>query len=65
MITPVQRLPRYELLLRDLVKNTAKNHPDYPNLTFALEKMTEINVFINEQQRDSEQIQHFLNFQVY
>ncbi len=31
LITPVQRIPRYNLLLQDLIKNTSKDHPDYGN----------------------------------
>ena len=27
---PVQRIPRYQLLLVELQKRTPKNHPDYP-----------------------------------
>ncbi|XP_078137675.1 FYVE, RhoGEF and PH domain-containing protein 4-like [Sander vitreus] len=29
MLEPVQRVPRYEMLLRDYLKNLPKNHPDY------------------------------------
>jgi len=35
-ITPVQRVPRYCLLVRDLIKQTPENHKDYPILTEAL-----------------------------
>ena len=33
LIMPVQRLPRYNLLLRDLLKQTKDDHPDYEGLT--------------------------------
>jgi hypothetical protein len=33
LILPVQRIPRYVLLLTDLLNNTDKNHPDYDNIT--------------------------------
>eukprot|EP01123_Difflugia_compressa_P001337 TRINITY_DN11529_c0_g1_i1.p1 TRINITY_DN11529_c0_g1~~TRINITY_DN11529_c0_g1_i1.p1 ORF type:complete len:104 (-),score=7.37 TRINITY_DN11529_c0_g1_i1:128-439(-) len=36
-ITVIQRLPRYVLLLTDLIKNTKSDHPDYPGLSRALE----------------------------
>jgi hypothetical protein len=39
---PVQRVPRYELLLRDLIKQTAVTHPDYNDLNAALEKVKSI-----------------------
>lgn len=46
-ITPVQRVPRYRLLLENLIKNTAEEHPDYANLTTAMQlvsdKASEIN----------------------
>jgi hypothetical protein len=29
---PVQRIPRYQLLLRDLLKHTEKDHNDYESL---------------------------------
>ncbi|QQP38727.1 RhoGEF4, partial [Caligus rogercresseyi] len=36
LITPIQRIPRYKLLLEDLLKNTSPNHPDRTDLTKAL-----------------------------
>lgn len=63
LITPIQRIPRYQLLLQDLTRNTPENHNDYPNLTFALEKIQEINIYINEEQKIAEKLQHFINFQ--
>lgn len=32
LIKPVQRLPKYELLFYDLLKNTEHEHPDYNNI---------------------------------
>lgn len=32
LIMPVQRIPRYNLLLTDMFKNTWAEHPDYENL---------------------------------
>jgi hypothetical protein len=29
LIMPIQRIPRYRLLLEDLVKNTPESHPDH------------------------------------
>jgi len=39
LIMPVQRLPRYELLISDLMKKTDSTHPDYENLKEALGAM--------------------------
>ena len=43
LIKPVQRLPKYELLFKDLMKNTEKSHPDYENIALALEKYKGLN----------------------
>jgi hypothetical protein len=37
LIMPVQRIPRYNLLLRDLLKHTGESHPDFENLKQAIE----------------------------
>jgi len=57
LIEPIQRIPRYELLLKELVKHTPKGHPDYDNLNDALIKVTEIARLINNRKRlrDSKQ----------
>jgi len=39
LILPIQRVPRYVLLLQDLLKNTDPNHPDYPSLEESTEAM--------------------------
>jgi hypothetical protein len=44
----VQRLPRYQLLLDQLLKSTYEDHPDFENVKTALEKIIEVNSFINE-----------------
>ncbi|EFC42614.1 predicted protein [Naegleria gruberi] len=41
LIMPVQRIPRYKLLLENLCKNTPPDHADYSNLISAIEKITE------------------------
>jgi hypothetical protein len=39
LILPVQRIPRYQMLLSDLVKHTSPEHPDYHNLLTAQAKV--------------------------
>jgi len=39
LITPVQRIPRYEMLLKDLLKHTWPSHPDHQDLVLALSKI--------------------------
>jgi hypothetical protein len=41
-------LPRYELLLRELLKETPEDHDEYEDVKTALDKMTKTNIFINE-----------------
>eukprot|EP01104_Vermistella_antarctica_P011727 TRINITY_DN3310_c0_g1_i10.p1 TRINITY_DN3310_c0_g1~~TRINITY_DN3310_c0_g1_i10.p1 ORF type:complete len:711 (+),score=183.56 TRINITY_DN3310_c0_g1_i10:121-2253(+) len=54
LITPVQRLPRYELLLRDLIKLTNEEHNDYPILKEALEGVQSVAQHVNETKGESE-----------
>lgn len=48
MILPVQRIPRYTLLLQELVKKTWEDHPDHGDLIQAQQKMKSIAEYINE-----------------
>jgi len=48
LIEPVQRIPRYQLLLEDLVANTPKAHPEYEDLLKALGKILAIIQKLNE-----------------
>jgi len=54
LIMPVQRIPRYRMLIRDMLKNTEDDHPDFPKLTEALKKIGDtaahINTSMNRQQ---------------
>ena len=54
LITPVQRLPRYNLLLTELIKNTEKDHKDYNNLVKSLESFKECTQFANDSVRERE-----------
>jgi len=60
---PVQRLPRYVLLLSELLKNTPQSHPGYKALTEALRKVKEIADFVNEAKREAENMQQVLSIQ--
>lgn len=57
LIQPIQRVPRYVLLLAELVKNTWEFHPDYSTLTEVLGKIKEKADQINEKKRNAENIQ--------
>jgi hypothetical protein len=54
---PVQRMPRYKMLLADLLKHTAESHPDFQNLKDALSMVSAIAMAINEKIRSSETTQ--------
>ncbi|OHT12936.1 hypothetical protein TRFO_16974 [Tritrichomonas foetus] len=42
LITPVQRMPRYMLFMRELCKYTPTNHPDYFRIQYAMEMVEEL-----------------------
>ncbi|XP_006812718.1 rho guanine nucleotide exchange factor 17-like [Saccoglossus kowalevskii] len=48
IIQPVQRIPRYVLLIQDLLKHTSSDHPDYTSLKDALEKIQKLAKTIND-----------------
>lgn len=52
MIKPIQRLPKYVLLFKDLKKNTENSHPDYQNIETCLKKFEEINMQNNSKMND-------------
>ena len=54
LIMPVQRIPRYVLLLGDLVKKTDEAHPDLAKLQEALAKMRETAGYLNSQKMVAE-----------
>jgi hypothetical protein len=54
LILPVQRLPRYEMLLKDLLKNTWPEHPDYTQLERGSKLVKTMANSINESKRESE-----------
>lgn len=53
LIKPVQRIPRYMLFIKDLLKYTTVTHPDHTQLSEALEEMTALAVKVNENEKKS------------
>ncbi|KAJ2742871.1 hypothetical protein GGI20_004174 [Coemansia sp. BCRC 34301] len=51
LLTPVQRLPRYRMLLMDLLSNTPANHPDHESLYSALKDLNRTIYEVNEKKR--------------
>lgn len=54
LITPIQRIPRYVMLLHELKKATLPAHPDTPLLSLAVQSIEEVANHVNEQKRDAE-----------
>lgn len=42
LIMPIQRIPRYRMLVEELIKGTSAEHPDYAALQKALESIKEV-----------------------
>eukprot|EP01124_Arcella_intermedia_P008876 TRINITY_DN15689_c0_g1_i1.p1 TRINITY_DN15689_c0_g1~~TRINITY_DN15689_c0_g1_i1.p1 ORF type:complete len:1158 (+),score=339.10 TRINITY_DN15689_c0_g1_i1:16-3489(+) len=54
LIMPVQRVPRYQMLLKEVINKTAKEHPDYENLNKAKNEITQLALEVNESVQQSE-----------
>ena len=63
LIMPVQRIPRYVLLLRELRKYTPPGHAEHESLEVALHKIEGIATFVNEQKRSAENMSKLLDIQ--
>ncbi|KAJ2452496.1 hypothetical protein EV183_002869 [Coemansia sp. RSA 2336] len=55
LLTPIQRLPRYRMLLADLLRNTPVSHTDHESLVAALKTLDSIIYEVNEKKREFEQ----------
>ncbi|CAG8434947.1 7701_t:CDS:10 [Ambispora gerdemannii] len=63
LIMPVQRIPRYKLLLEDLLKKTDEKHLDYLNLKKAYQVIENVATFVNETIRQHEMFITMLDIQ--
>ncbi|KAH6580172.1 hypothetical protein BASA50_006778 [Batrachochytrium salamandrivorans] len=63
LIEPVQRIPRYKLLLEDLLKRTSEFHPDYLRVVKALKLVSEVATFVNEEIRMHENVLQMIDIQ--
>ncbi|XP_038617610.1 rho guanine nucleotide exchange factor 17 [Tachyglossus aculeatus] len=57
MIKPVQRIPRYELLVKDLLKHTPEDHPDHPFLIDAQRNIKQVAERINQGMKNAEEVE--------
>ncbi len=53
LIMPVQRIPRYKILLENLLKQTPEDHGDYEHLKKAIELINECALLHNEKIRET------------
>lgn len=51
LITPIQRIPRLIMLLKDLIKRTDASHPDFPFLTKSRAEMEVIALHVNNSKK--------------
>ena len=51
---PIQRLPRYVMLIGDLLKFTEQEHKDHIDLSQALKTLQQTTDYVNEQKRRAE-----------
>ena len=63
LITPIQRIPRYRLLLQDYIKSTNPEHPDYVLLKNALQKICDIADHLNSTMKNLETTMHLKKIQ--
>jgi hypothetical protein len=63
LITPIQRLPRYEMLLKDLLKVTPEDHQDYADLSKAALQITEVARYVNSRRAEFETTNKILDIQ--
>eukprot|EP01102_Stenamoeba_stenopodia_P022881 TRINITY_DN9696_c0_g1_i1.p1 TRINITY_DN9696_c0_g1~~TRINITY_DN9696_c0_g1_i1.p1 ORF type:complete len:707 (+),score=198.32 TRINITY_DN9696_c0_g1_i1:133-2253(+) len=56
MITPIQRMPRYALLLSEILKKTSSNHPDFALLQEAIQKVKEQTERMNDFEKTADNL---------
>lgn len=63
LIMPIQRVPRYFMLLERLLKHTWKEHRDYPDLEKSVNGLQAVAQSLNSKKRDFENIRSVTAFQ--
>ena len=54
LLSPVQKICRYPVQLRELLEHTPSGHPDHPQLETAADLMKRTVQFVNERKRKME-----------
>ncbi|XP_032792326.2 FYVE, RhoGEF and PH domain-containing protein 3 isoform X1 [Daphnia magna] len=63
LIVPIQRVPRYRLLLTELIAHTDQTEEEYTILNAALKQVEAVAHHINEQIREQENVQRMIRIQ--
>ncbi|XP_028411473.1 FYVE, RhoGEF and PH domain-containing protein 4-like [Dendronephthya gigantea] len=63
LITPIQRIPRYKMLLENLLWKTSDDHTDFNKLKEAVDQISKVALHINENIRQHENFQKILSIQ--
>eukprot|EP01105_Mastigella_eilhardi_P021758 TRINITY_DN529_c2_g1_i2.p1 TRINITY_DN529_c2_g1~~TRINITY_DN529_c2_g1_i2.p1 ORF type:complete len:657 (-),score=172.43 TRINITY_DN529_c2_g1_i2:126-2096(-) len=63
IIRPIQRIPRYKLLLTDLIKNVPETDPDFPALRKSLDLMLDVAMALNDSSKVTENTEKLLSIQ--
>jgi hypothetical protein len=62
LITPIQRIPRYLLLLKDMYKFTHTDHPDSSLLLSVISDFEKLLAYLNEMKRQNDSKKKFVEF---
>ncbi|KAG2382824.1 hypothetical protein C9374_004791 [Naegleria lovaniensis] len=63
LILPIQRIPRYKMLLSEILCNTPEDHVEYLSLQNAVKEIEKIASYINEQKRNFDNVRYM--YEVY
>jgi len=63
LLTPVQKICKYPLQLRELLSCTWATHPDFTQLTAAVDVMRDITSLVNERKRKMESTEKLIEWQ--
>jgi hypothetical protein len=56
LITPIQRIPRYSLLLQDLIRHMPEDHDDFQNVNNALQGVLAVATYLNQERGKTEAV---------
>jgi len=58
-----QRIPRYKLLLQELMNNTWPSHGDYETIKLAMKKIEQVNEYVNNKKKEAESSRKLIEIQ--